>query len=107
MAEDADKRIGDDELTRQIAELKRELANLKAAIAERAGDVVEGVEGLYDSAAAQAERASQALRAQAGVVRDNPGTISFAFVLGGVIGLLLGMAISAAEPPTRRWYGRR
>jgi len=96
-----------DDLAAETAELRREIARLKAAIAERAQDVVEGVEGLYDSAAEQASRATQALREQAGVVRDNPGTISSAFVLGGIVGVLLGLALSASEPASRRWYDRR
>lgn len=90
----------DDELAQEIDHLKREFANLKAAIAERAQDVVDGVEE-------RASRATEALRAQAGVVRDNPGTISTAFVLGGIMGILLGMALSNWEQPPRRWYERR
>jgi ElaB/YqjD/DUF883 family membrane-anchored ribosome-binding protein len=96
----------DDDLKRQIVELKRELGNLRAAIAERTQDVIGGVEGIYDSAAEKASRATQAVRAQAGVVRDNPGTVTSAFVLGGIIGLLLGMALGRSEPASRRWYER-
>jgi hypothetical protein len=109
MAEKADiKTTGaDDDLERQMAELKRELANLRAALAERAQDVIGGVEGLYESAAERASRATQALRTQAGVVRDNPGTVSSAFVLGGIVGLLLGLALGRSEPEHRRWYERR
>ena len=106
MADKADNKTVDD-LAEETDQLKREIANLRAAIAERAQDVVEGVEGLYDSAAEQAARARQALRAQAGVVRDNPGTISSAFVLGGIVGLLLGLALAGSEPAPRRWYERR
>ena len=58
-----------------LDELKREIANLKAAIAEQSEDV------------------SQALRDRARVVRDNPGTVSGAMVFGGVIGLLVGLAL--------------
>lgn len=108
MADKADNKTSgaDDDLERQMAELKRELANLRAAIAERAQDVVGGVEGLYDSAAEQASRAGQALRTQAGVVRDNPGTVSTAFIVGGIVGLLFGLALGGSEPPPRRWYER-
>ena len=111
MADNTDNRtteqgVSDDDLAQQMAELKRELANLRAAIAGRAQDLVGGVEGLYDSAAEQASRATQALRTQAGVVRDNPGTVSSAFVLGGIVGLLLGLAL-ASEAAPRRWYERR
>ncbi len=110
MADKADNKTTDkavDDLAEETAELKREIAKLKAAIAERAQDVVEGVEGLYDSAAEQAARAKQALRAQAGVVRDNPGTISSAFVLGGIVGVLLGLALANSEHASHRWYERR
>ena len=102
---------GDDELAREIAELKRELGRLKQALSGRAEDFVEGVEGLYGSAAEGASRATQALKSQAqavsGVVRENPGTVSSAFVIGGIIGLLFGLALGASEPPPRRWYERR
>ena len=91
-------RPNDDDMVQDISDLKREIANLKAAIAERAQDV-------YEGAADRATRATQSLRAQAGVVRENPGTVSAAFVLGGIIGLLIGMALGASEPP-RRWYDR-
>jgi F0F1-type ATP synthase assembly protein I len=83
-----------------MAELKREIANLKAAIAERAQDV-------YDSAAERASRTSDALRAQAGVVRENPATFSSAFVAGGILGLLIGMALGPSQPAPRRWYDRQ
>ncbi len=82
----------------EVDNLKRELANLKAAIAERAQDV-------YDGAAVQASRATEALRSQADVVRENPGTFSSAFFIGGLIGLLLGFALGSEQKP-RRWYER-
>lgn len=109
MADNAEtKKTGaDDDLAQEIAKLKREMANLRAAIAERAQDVVGGVEGLYDSAAEKASRATQALRAQAGVVRDNPGTVSSAFIVGGIVGLLFGLALGRSDPAPHRWYERR
>ena len=97
----------ENELTQEIANLKREFANLKSAIAERAQDVVGGVGGIYEGAAAKASQATEALRTQAGVVRENPVTFSSAFLLGGVFGLLVGMAMNHWEPPPRRWYERR
>jgi hypothetical protein len=84
MADDADKPTRDPEMD----ELRREIANLKAAVAERAQDV------------------NEALRARAAVVRDNPGTVSTAFVIGGIIGLLVGMALGQSEHGHRRWYDR-
>jgi uncharacterized small protein (DUF1192 family) len=88
-----------DELAREIANLKREIARLKEAIAERADDIVGG-----------ASRAAQAVRTQAsavtGAVRDNPGTVSTAFVLGGIAGLLLGMALTQMEREPKHWYDR-
>ena len=82
-----------------MAELKREIANLKAAIAERAQDV-------YDSASDRASKSTDALRAQAGVVRENPATFSSAFVVGGIIGLLIGMALGPSQTAPRHWYDR-
>ena len=105
------KAEGDDDLAKEIAQLKREMGRLKQAISGRAEDFVEGVEGLYGTAADGASRATHALRSQAqavsGAVRDNPGTVSSAFVIGGIIGLLLGLALGASEPASRRWYERR
>ncbi len=97
MADDKTTGTGDD-LEQQIAELKRELGNLRAALAGRAQDVVGG-------AAEQASRAAQGLRTQAGIVRDNPGTVSTAFIIGGIVGLLCGLTMRDSEPP-RRWYER-
>lgn len=102
---------GDDELAQEIAQLKRELSRLKQAISGRAEDFVEGVGGLYGSAAEGASRATEALKSQAqavsGAVRENPGTVTSAFVIGGIVGLLFGLALGASEPPPRRWYERR
>lgn len=88
-----------DDLTREIANLKREIGRLKTAFADRADDV-----------AGSASRAAQAVRSQAsavrGAVRENPGTVSSAFVLGGIVGLLIAMAFSTAERSPRNWYDR-
>ena len=84
MAENVDKPTDDAEMD----ELRREVANLKAAIAERA------------------EQVNEALRARAEVVRDNPGTISAAMVVGGMIGVLVGLALGQAEHSHHRWYDR-
>ena len=109
--EAAVKTGGGDDLEQEIAQLKHEIGRLKQAIAGRAEDLVEGVEGLYGSATDGASRATQALKSQAqavsGAVRDNPGTVSSAFLIGGIIGLLFGLAFGASEPSPRRWYDRR
>ncbi len=88
-----------DELTKEIANLKREISRLKGALSDRAEDVV-----------GSASRAAQAVKTQAsavsGAVRENPGTVSSAFVLGGIVGLLVGMALSGSENSPRHWYDR-
>lgn len=88
-----------DELTKEVANLKREISRLKDAFSDRADDIVSG-----------ASRATQAVRTQAsavsGAVRENPGTVSSAFVLGGIVGLLIGMALSGSEHSPKHWYDR-
>lgn len=88
-----------DDLTREIANLKREIGRLKDAFTDRADDVV-----------GSASRAAQAVRSQAsavtGAVRENPGTVSSAFVLGGIVGFMIAMAVSAAERSPQHWYDR-
>ena len=90
------------ELDLEMDDLRREFANLKAAIGQRA-------DAIYEGAADKAARATQALKSQAQsvgeAVRDNPGTVSSAFVFGGLVGLLIGLAISEAETK-RHWYDR-
>jgi len=82
---------GDDELTREIAQLKAEIGNLKAALAERADDIVQG--------------ASRAAEVVTQPIRNNPGTAGMLF--GALVGLAAGLAIDQAmrdEP--RHWYDR-
>jgi hypothetical protein len=59
------------------------------------------------SAAGRVSRATQALRTQAHTVSEteqqNPGTISSAFVLGGIFGLLIGIVLSQTDVYDRRW----
>ncbi len=90
---------GDDELSREIANLKHEISRLRDAFAERRDDLVGG-----------AQRATQAVRDQASAVgtavRENPGTVSSAFVLGGIVGVLVGLALSQVERSPRSWYDR-
>ncbi|RVD69184.1 hypothetical protein EN751_27385 [Mesorhizobium sp. M4A.F.Ca.ET.029.04.2.1] len=114
-------------MKKQIAELRREVSRLNRALAEQAEDVVETghgwydsaadrASGWYDSAAEGASRAAQQLRSQAQTVRgqaqsvsetvrQNPGTISTALTLGGLIGVLIGLAIArSVEPQPDRFH---
>lgn len=88
-------------LEAQVAQLKREVARINRSLAERAEEMAESAGSLYDTAADKASRASQALRAQAQsvseTVKENPGTVSSAMVLGGLVGLLLGLAIGRSS----------
>jgi ElaB/YqjD/DUF883 family membrane-anchored ribosome-binding protein len=81
----------DDRLAEEIARLKSEIANLKDALAGRADDLIQG--------------ASNAAQAVVQPVRNNPGT--FGLIAGGLIGLLVGLAIGQAEQQrSRHWYDR-
>lgn len=102
-----------DALEKQIAQMKREIGKINKALAERAEDVVEDVvdqaNGWYGSATQRASRATQALRSQASsvseTVKDNPGTVSSAMLVGGLIGFMLGMVIGQASDGNRhRWH---
>ncbi|MBL8579477.1 MAG: hypothetical protein JNK47_19920 [Mesorhizobium sp.] len=82
---------GDDELAREIAQLKAEIGNLKAALAERADDIVQG--------------ASRAAEVVTQPIRNNPGTAGMLF--GALVGLAAGIAIAqATRDEPRHWYDR-
>ncbi|WP_394891099.1 hypothetical protein ACG873_07190 [Mesorhizobium sp. AaZ16] len=72
--------------------LRRELANLRAVLAERRDDMI-----------AAASRATEAVVTP---VRENPGAVGSAFVLGGILGLLVGLALGQSEERSRHWYDR-
>ena len=99
-------------LEKQVAQLKREINKINRTLAERAEEVVEEAAGWYDSAADRASRTTQALRNTAstvsGVVQENPGTVSSAFILGGIlggaVGLLLGLALAAGDQRRSHWF---
>ena len=99
-----------DTMQKQIGQMRREISSLKRVLAEQAEEVVEDAEGWFDTASEGAARATRAVRAQAqtvsGVVQDNPGTVSSALFVGGIIGLLVGMALGRSEATHPRWYER-
>ena len=99
-----------DTMQKQIGQMRREISSLKKMLAERAEEVVDDAEGWFDTASDGASRAAQGLRSQAqkvsGVVQDNPVAISSALFVGGIIGVLVGMALSSAHETHRRWYER-
>lgn len=91
MADEPDTNANDD-LADETDGLRRELANLRAVLAERRDDMV-----------AAASRGAQAVVTP---VRDNPGVVSSAFVLGGLIGFLIGLTVGQSDQRSRHWYDR-
>lgn len=89
-AQDIQTTNEDRDLASEVARLKQELANLREAFAERADDVVQG-----------ASRAAQVVTQP---IRDHPGTSGL--LLGGLVGLLVGIAIGQSEHRSRTWYDR-
>lgn len=94
------------ELEKQIADLRAEVESLTDTISDRA-------QGLYSEASRQARGAAKQVRNQAYLVseaaRENPGTaatvLSSAGILGFLIGLAVGHAMSANDHSSyRRWY---
>lgn len=103
------QRAAQDALEKQVAQLKREISKINKTLSDRAEEAVEQASGWSESAADRTSRATQQLRTQAQTVSEtvqqNPGTVSTAFVLGGIVGLLLGMMmVHPAERDHRRWY---
>jgi F0F1-type ATP synthase assembly protein I len=72
--------------------LRRELANLRAVLAERRDDMI-----------AAASRGTQAIVTP---IKQNPGVVASAFVMGGIVGLLVGLALGQSEERSRHWYDR-
>ncbi|WP_246674591.1 hypothetical protein [Mesorhizobium sp. B4-1-3] len=108
-------------MKKQIAELKRERNRLNRALAEQSENAAETAQGwyrsaadrastLYSGASDRASRAASQLRTQAHsvseTVQQNPGTFSTAMLIGGVVGLLAGMAISRNSDPEPDWLRR-
>ncbi|CDX20910.1 conserved hypothetical protein [Mesorhizobium plurifarium] len=114
-------KASEDAMKKQIAELKREVNRLNRALAEQAEDAAETAQGwyrsaadrassLYSGASDRASRAASQLRTQAHsvseTVQQNPGTFSTAMLIGGLVGLLAGMAISRNADPEPDWLRR-
>ncbi|TPL00289.1 hypothetical protein FJ567_15105 [Mesorhizobium sp. B2-4-16] len=108
-------------MKKQIAELKREVSRLNRALSEQAEETAEAAHGwyrgaadrastLYSGASDRASRAASQLRSQAHsvseTVQQNPGTFSTAMLIGGLVGLLAGMAISRNSDPEPDWLHR-
>jgi len=108
-------------MKKQIAELKREVSRLNRALSEQAEEVAETAEGWYHNAAdrasdmyagasGRATRAARQLRSQAHsvseTVQQNPGTFSTAVLLGGLFGVLVGLAIGRNSDPDPDWFRR-
>ncbi|ESX23692.1 hypothetical protein [Mesorhizobium sp. LSJC264A00] len=95
-------------MEKQVASLRREISKINRTLAERAEDAVGEAGGWYGSATERAARATQQLRSQAQTVSEavqqNPGTISSAFVLGGIAGLLIGMLLGQSQERDRSWF---
>jgi ElaB/YqjD/DUF883 family membrane-anchored ribosome-binding protein len=95
-------------MKKQIAELRREITKINRTLSDRAEEAAEAAHGWYDSAADTASRATRQVRSQAQAVSEtvqqNPGTISTAMVLGGLLGVLLGIAIARSSEPDHHWF---
>ena len=93
-------------LKKQVTQLKREVTRLNKQLTERVEDAVDDAGAWYDSASERASRATQALRSRAHTVsetvKENPGTVSSAMLLGGAAGLLLGLVLGQGDS-RRRW----
>ena len=97
------QREAQEAMQKEIASLKREINKINRTLAERA----EEAGGWYSGATERASRAARQLGTQAHTVSEtvqqNPGTISSAFVLGGIFGLLIGMMLGQSDLHDRRW----
>lgn len=95
-------------MKKQIADLRREMNRINKTLAQRAEEAADEASGWYGAAADGASRAARQLRTGAQsvseTVQNNPGTVSSALVLGGVVGFVLGMLAGQAGTNNRRWY---
>ncbi len=98
-------------MERQIAKLRREIGKINRTLAEQAEGAADEVSGWYESAADRAARAATALRTQAkgvsGAVKENPGTVSTAMLIGGALGLMIGLMLNQQRVRGYGWFDRR
>ncbi|BCH33542.1 hypothetical protein MesoLjLc_54720 [Mesorhizobium sp. L-8-10] len=91
-------------MEKQIAELQHEIARIDDMLAEQAGHVAREAHGWYNSASRRATKVTRALGNRAHsvseAVKDNPGTVSSAMMLGAVAGFMVGMVLG--HTPNRR-----
>ena len=97
-----------DDMKKQLADLRSEMDRITRTLGERAGDVAEEASGWYEGATEQASRAARELKNRAQsvteTVQENPGTVSTALVLGGMLGFVIGMlAAQSTSNHGRRW----
>ncbi|RWB50654.1 hypothetical protein [Mesorhizobium sp.] len=105
-------------MKKQIAELKREVSRLNRMLSDQAEETAHGwyqsaadrASNLYSSATGHASRTARQLRSQAHsvseTVQQNPGTISTAVAIGGLFGVLIGLAIARNSQPEPDWFHR-
>ncbi|MDX8468889.1 hypothetical protein RFM26_24580 [Mesorhizobium sp. VK23B] len=105
-------------MKKQIAELKREVSRLNRMLSDQAEETAHGwyqsaadrASNLYSGATGRASRAARQLRSQAHsvseTVQHNPGTFSTAVALGGMVGVLVGLALAKSSQPEPDWFHR-
>lgn len=90
-------------------------SDLYNGAADRASDLYSGASDrasdLYSGATERATRTARQLRGQAQsvseTVQQNPGTFSTAMLIGGLFGVLVGMAIGrSSSDPEPEWFRR-
>lgn len=97
-------------LEKQVAQMRREIAKINRALAEHAEEAEEEARRWYNGASERAAKATQVLRTQAHsvseTVRENPGTVSSALLLGGAVGFAIGCLLGQAmgSDTRRSWY---
>ncbi|MCX8570787.1 hypothetical protein [Aminobacter sp. MET-1] len=81
-------------LEKQVAQMKRDIERINRTLAEQAEQATGAAAGWLSSANERASRTTQTLREQAQTVsqavKTNPGTVSSAMIVGGLIGFMLG-----------------
>ena len=94
-------------MQKEIASLKREINKINRTLAERAEQAADEAIGWYSSATGRASNAARQLGSQAHTVSEtvqrNAGTMSTAFVIGGIFGLMIGMVLGQADHHDGRW----